>query len=152
MVAAPGTRERKRDNDTSQPPYQDLSSYLKSAETLVQGIEVDHASPIIIQKNLFVLMRYSILLLAFALAPAAIASPSPASRIKAAEPSAIPVALRQAVTLDQDRTPASLAQAEPQGDPAMSASPSSGPSEAEKTAELAKEAQNPIANLISLPF
>lgn len=45
-----------------------------------------------------------------------------------------------------------MAQAEPQGDPAMSAAPSGVPSEAEKTAALAKEAQNPIANLISLPF
>jgi len=97
-------------------------------------------------------MRHSILLLSVALAPAAIASPSPASRIRAAAPSAIPVPLRQPVTLDQDRTPASLAQAEPQSDPAMPAAPSGIPSEAEKTAALAKEAQNPIANLISLPF
>jgi hypothetical protein len=96
-------------------------------------------------------MKHSILLLAFALVPAAIASPNPASRIKAAEPSAIPVPLRRAVTLDQVRTPASLAQAEPQGDPAVPA-PSGGPSEEEKTRELAKQAQNPIANLISLPF
>lgn len=97
-------------------------------------------------------MRHSILLLAVALAPVAIASPSGASRIKAAAPSAIPVPLRQPVRLDLDRTPASLAQAEPQGDPAMPATPSGVPSEAEKAAALAKEAQNPIANLISLPF
>jgi hypothetical protein len=96
-------------------------------------------------------MKHSILLLAFVLAPAAIASPHPASRTKAAEPSTIPVPLRQPVTLDQDLTPASLAQAEPQSDPAMPA-PSGGPSEEEKTRELAKQAQNPIANLISLPF
>lgn len=97
-------------------------------------------------------MRHSILLLAVALAPVAIASPSVASRIKAAAPSAIPVPLRQPVRLDLDRTPASLAQAEPQGDPAMPAAPSGVPSEAEKAAALAKEAQNPITNLISLPF
>jgi len=97
-------------------------------------------------------MRHSILLLAVALAPAAIASPSPASRLTAAAPSAIPVPLRQPVTLDQDRSPASLAQAEAQSDPAMPAAPRGVPSEAEKTAELAKEVQNPIANLISLPF
>jgi hypothetical protein len=97
-------------------------------------------------------MRHSILLLAVALAPLAFASPSGARRIKAAAPSAIPVSLRQPVTLDQDRTPASLAQAEPQDDPAMPATPSGGPSEAEKAEALAKQAQNPIANLISLPF
>jgi hypothetical protein len=97
------------------------------------------------------LIKPSILLLALALAPAAIASPYPASRIKTAEPSTIPVPLRQAVTLDQGPTPASLAQAEPQSDPAMTA-PNGGPSEEEKTRELAKQAQNPIANLISLPF
>jgi hypothetical protein len=44
------------------------------------------------------------------------------------------------------------AQAKPQGDPAMPEAPNSVSSEAEKAAELAKEAQNPIANLISLPF
>jgi hypothetical protein len=97
------------------------------------------------------LIKPSILLLAFVLAPAAIASPHPASRIKAAEPSTIPVPLRQPVTLDQVLTPASLAQAEPQGDPAVP-EPSGRPNEAEKTRELAKQAQNPIANLISLPF
>jgi hypothetical protein len=32
------------------------------------------------------------------------------------------------------------------------AAPSGGPGEAEKAAELAKQAQNPIANLISLPI
>jgi hypothetical protein len=32
------------------------------------------------------------------------------------------------------------------------AAPSGGPGEAEKAAELAKQEQNPIANLISLPF
>jgi hypothetical protein len=98
------------------------------------------------------LIKPSILLLALALAPAAIASPYPDTRSKAAEPSAIPVPLRQALTLDQRHTPASLAQAEPQSDPTMPAASSGGPSEAEKTAELAREAQNPIANLISLPF
>lgn len=60
-------------------------------------------------------MKHSILLLAFALAPAA------------------------------------LAQAEPQSGQVMPA-PRSGTSEAKRTAELAKQAQNPIADLISLPF
>jgi hypothetical protein len=91
-------------------------------------------------------------LLAFALAPAAIASPNPRSAGKPAEPSGLQADWRQPLTLAKESAPVLTAQAESQSDPAMPAAPSSGPSEAEKTAALAKEAQNPIANLISLPF
>jgi hypothetical protein len=56
------------------------------------------------------------------------------------------------LTLAKESAPELTAQAEPQGDPARPAAPSGVPSEAEKAAALAKEAQNPIANLISLPF
>jgi hypothetical protein len=95
------------------------------------------------------MLKYTLFLLAFALDPAAIASPNPTSRLKAAEPSSLPADWRQPLTLMKDSAPELTAQAEPQGNPAAL---SGVPSEAEKTAELAKEAQNPIANLISLPF
>jgi hypothetical protein len=98
------------------------------------------------------MLRCAFFLLAFALAPAAIASPNSTSRFKAAEPSGLPADWRQPFTLAKESAPERTAQAEPQGDPAMPAALSGGPSEAEKAAALAKEAQNPIANLISLPF
>jgi hypothetical protein len=82
--------------------------------------------------------RPLMLLLASALTPAAIASPIPAN-------------LRQPLTLEKDSGPVITAQAEPQSDQAIPP-PSREPSEEEATAELAKAAQNPIANLISLPF
>jgi hypothetical protein len=98
------------------------------------------------------MIKYTLFLLLFALAPAAIASPNPASRFKSAEPSSLPVDWRQPLTLMKESAPDLTAQAEPQVGPARPAAPSDVPSEAEKAAALAKEAQNPIANLISLPF
>jgi hypothetical protein len=94
--------------------------------------------------------KHALFLLAFALAPAAIANPNPTRHAKAAVPSRLPADWRQPFTLAES-VPELTAQAEPQGYPAAPA-PGGGPSEAEKAAELAKEAQNPIANLISLPF
>ena len=82
--------------------------------------------------------RPLMLLLALALTPAANASPIPAN-------------LRQPLTLPRASGPPLTAQAEPQRDQAIPAS-TDGPSEVDATAELAKQAQNPIANLISLPL
>lgn len=98
------------------------------------------------------MLKYALFLLVFALAPAAIASPTPPRPAKAAEPSRLPADWHQPLMLSKESAPVLTAQAESQSDPAMPAALSSGPSEAEQAAALAKEAQNPIANLISLPF
>jgi len=90
--------------------------------------------------------RPLMLLLALALTPAANASPIPAN-------------LSQSLTLPRASPPRGppppppplTAQAEPQRDQAIPAS-TDGPSEVDATAELAKQAQNPIANLINLPL
>jgi len=86
--------------------------------------------------------RPLMLLLALALTPAANASPIPAN-------------LSQSLTLPRASPPPPppplTAQAEPQRDQAIPAS-TDGPSEVDATAELAKQAQNPIANLINLPL
>jgi hypothetical protein len=55
------------------------------------------------------------------------------------------------MTLEKDSARAITAQAEPQSDPAIPRS-NDGSSESGATEELAKAAQNPISNLISLPF
>jgi hypothetical protein len=99
-----------------------------------------------------VLKRYFILLLAFPLAPAAIANPNAAGSLKAAKPANLPADWCQPITLAADPTPGRPAQAEPQLNPVMPAAPSDVPSESELITDLAKEAQNPIAELISLPF
>ncbi|MCP9826756.1 neuromedin U [Synechococcus sp. EJ6-Ellesmere] len=102
-------------------------------------------------------MKRFLLLLSFALTPAAIASPNPSSQSKAADQSGIPapflqlLTLDQTVTVDQDSTPASLVQASPESEQRASDS-GDGKSTEEAAAALAKAAQNPIANLISLPF
>jgi hypothetical protein len=108
--------------------------------------------PLSCQKFSLGLKRLYILLLAFGLAPAAIASPNAASSIKAAKPASLPTDWLQPITLAADSIPGHLVQAKPQDNPAMPAAPSDVPSESRQTADLAKEAQNPIANLISLPF
>lgn len=78
------------------------------------------------------------LLLAWALTPTANASP-------------IPVSLRQPLSIDRDSVPAATAQGEPQSDPVIPRSMGKD-SDEEGAAELDKAAQNPIANLVSLPF
>lgn len=96
------------------------------------------------------LIRRSLLLCVFVLAPAAIASTNPAGPSQGSESSTIPLPLRQPVTLVPASPPASLAQA-----PAESESPATETSDdqPERSAtDLAKKAQNPIANLISVPF
>lgn len=98
------------------------------------------------------MLKHTLFLLAFGLAPAAIASPTPTILAKAAEPSRLPADWHQPLTLAKESVPVLTAQAEPKGDPALPAAPSGGPSGSEKAAALAKEAQNPIANLISLPL
>lgn len=98
------------------------------------------------------MLKHKLFLLASALAPASIVGPNPTSQLNASEPSGLPADWRQPLTLAKEPAPELTAQAEPQGDPARPAAPSGVPSEAEKAAALAKEAQNPIANLISLPF
>jgi len=86
------------------------------------------------------------------LAPASIAGPNRTSHLNAAEPSGLTADWRQPVTLPKESVPALTAQMEPQGTSEMPAASRSGPSAAESAEALAKEAQNPIANLISLPF
>ena len=89
------------------------------------------------------LFRPFALLLYWMLSPAAIARPIPAHRL-------------QPLTLEQDSVPEITAQAEPPSKPAIPPAEAdpierSGP-EASSTEELTRAAQNPIANLISLPF
>ncbi|MCP9800237.1 neuromedin U [Synechococcus sp. RedBA-s] len=98
------------------------------------------------------MLKQALFLLVIALAPAAIASPTPTRLAKEPEPSRLPADWRQPLTLAKESIPVLTAQAEPQGAPAMPAAPSSRTTEEEQVAELAKAAQNPIANLISLPF
>jgi hypothetical protein len=78
------------------------------------------------------------LLFAWALTPAANASPIPAN-------------LRQPLTIERDSAPAITAQVEPQSDPAIPRSIGKL-SETDATEALAKAALNPISTLISLPF
>lgn len=84
------------------------------------------------------LTRPLMLLMALALTPAANASPIPAN-------------LRQPLTINRDLVPVTTAQAEPQSDPVIPQSMGKV-SESEATEDLAKAAQNPISNLISLPL
>jgi hypothetical protein len=96
------------------------------------------------------LISLALLLCAFALAPAAIASTHQAGPSQESEPSAIPPPLRQPVKLDPVSPAGALTQA-----PAESELPDSKASDDHpepRTADLAKESQNPIANLISVPF
>lgn len=90
--------------------------------------------------------------MAFSLAPAAIASPNAAGPIKATKPASLPADWCKPITLAADQIPGRPAQAGPQVNPAWPAAPSDVSSQSEAIADLAKEAQNPIADLISLPF
>lgn len=108
------------------------------------------------------LMKCFLFFITCFLAPAAIASPNPPSSLKGSEPPGIPAPFRVPVTLDtamsvdQDATAGTLSPTLPETEESAPASSDSKPEEqttSEEDAEaLAKAAQNPIANLISLPF
>ena len=98
------------------------------------------------------MLKHTLFPLALALAPPSIAGPNHPSHLSAAEPTVLTADWRQPVTLSKESVPALTAQVEPQGTAEMPAASRAGPSAAESAEALAKEAQNPIANLISLPF
>jgi hypothetical protein len=108
------------------------------------------------------LKKQILFLLAFALGPAAVAKADRAIPAQGSGPLDLPAPWRQPLTLhgeetaDQAASPATLAQAAAGGDDTEDdTEDTSDPAETSSNkdaAALARQAQNPIANLISLPF
>ena len=96
------------------------------------------------------LVKLALLLCAFALVPEAIANTHPAGPSQESESATIPLLLRQPVTLVPASPATSLAQVPTESEP--SAIETSDDLPERSAADLAKEAQNPIANLISVPL